>query len=149
MALNSMNRFELQPATVGDVPYLDILVDGKPLATYFAGRLGSPPGEVSPLGWSSALEEYKQDQFRRFLVEAPSDLPNGRNSILVCQVCGDLACGAYSAVFRRKGDVIQWSEFAYESTLDFEGAEIPVPIRLPEFIFSWEQYQRELIQYLI
>ena len=131
----------------GDIPYLDIVVDDRPLATYFAGRLGALPDNVSPLGWS-ATEQHKCEQFRRFLLEEPPDLPHGRNSILVCRLCGDLACGAYSAVFTREGDFIRWSDFGYESTLDFESADIPIPNHEIAFVFSWEQYEMELRRYL-
>ncbi|HYX71809.1 MAG TPA: hypothetical protein VE732_03495, partial [Nitrososphaera sp.] len=117
------------------------------LATYFAGRLGAIPDCVSPLGWS-ASEQHKREQFLRFLLEEPPDLPNGRNSILVCRLCGDLACGAYSAVFIREGDLIYWNDFGYESTLDFEGAEIYIPNRVSAFVFSWEQYEAELRRHL-
>ena len=54
----------------GDIPYLGIVVDEQPLATYFAGRLGAVPDCVSPLGWSSR-EQHRREQFRRFLLEEP------------------------------------------------------------------------------
>ncbi|HEV2800905.1 MAG TPA: hypothetical protein VGW12_10435 [Pyrinomonadaceae bacterium] len=145
--MDRTNKFKLRPAMNGDVPYLDIVIDDQPLATYFVGRLGAIPDCVSPLGWS-ASEQHERGQFRRFLLEEPPDLPNGRNSILVCHLCGDLACGAYSAIFIREGGLIRWNDFGYESTLDFETAEIPIPSSVSAFIFSWEQYEGELRRHL-
>lgn len=70
MVMDKPNKFELRPAMNGDIPYLDIVVDEQPLATYFAGRLGAVPDCVSPLGWSSR-EQHRREQFRRFLLEEP------------------------------------------------------------------------------
>lgn len=75
-------------------------------------------------------------------------MPSGRNSILVCRLCGDLACGAYSAVFKREDNLVRWSKFGYENTLDFEAVEIPIPSRVLAFVFSWEQYEAELRRHL-
>src|SRR5438552_1945623 len=91
-------------AVVGHRPlkYLDILVDGRPLAHFFAGRLGAAPDSISPLGpLESGMEQYRREQFERFLLERKPDLPDGRNSILVCPLCGDLGCDAHSARFQR------------------------------------------------
>lgn len=147
MVMDKTNKFELRPATNGDIPYLDIVVDEQPLATYFAGRLGAVPDCVSSPGWPST-EQHKREQFRRFLMEGPPDLPGGRNSILVCHLCGDLACGAYSAVFKREGNLIRWSDFGFESTLDIEAPDIQIPSSVSAFVFSWEQYEGELRRHL-
>ena len=139
-----ISKFELRLTSSVGVSYLDIVIDNHPLVTYFAVLRRAIPNEVSPLGGPST-EQHNRQQFRRFLLEEPPDLPGGRNSILLCG-CGDLACGAYSAIFTREGELIRWSEFGYESTLgeEISTPEIPTPSLVPTLLFSWEQYEAEL-----
>ena len=112
-----MNRFELCPAAVGTFKYFDILVDGKPLAEYFAGSRGAVPDSISPLGpLEGGIKQYRQEQFERFLLEREPDLPDSSNSILICPLCGDLGCGAYSAKFQREGQAIRWSNLVMRIT---------------------------------
>jgi hypothetical protein len=144
-----MNRLELRPAERGAVKYFDILIDGKPLAQYFAGRLGAVPDSISPLGpRGSRIEEYRIQGFERFLLEREPDLPEGRNSILVCPLCGDLGCGAYTAKFERQGDLIRWTEFGYENNYDPESVELERYKDIAGFVFSWSEYESELRRHI-
>ena len=144
-----MNRFELCRVTTGKVEYFDILIDGRPLAEYFAGPLGAVPDSISPLGPLGAeIKQYRQEQFERFLLERDPDLHEGRNSILVCPLCGDLGCGAYSARFQQEGDVIKWSEFGYENNYDPASVELDRFKLMSSFVFLWNEYSAELRRYL-
>lgn len=52
-----MNEIATYPASRGDLAYLEIEVDGKPLAHHFTGRQGTHASPVSPLGWSCSGSE--------------------------------------------------------------------------------------------
>jgi len=131
------------------IQYLEIRVDDIPLQQYFAGRLGGLPDAISPLGWSTTdTERQIREDFDRFLLRAPSDLPNGRNSILVCPLDGDLGCGAYTARFTRDGSSIYWFEFGYENNYDLESLNIEWYSHMAPFVFDKSQYEKELLHHL-
>jgi hypothetical protein len=139
-----MSRLELRPAFRSDVRYLDVIIDGRLLATYFAGRLGALPEQISPFG-SAKDARVNNEVVQRFLLEREPDLPEGRNSLLICQLCGDLNCGAYSAVFEKQGDYLIWSQFGYEQPNWETGSQdVACYPGLGEFRFLWEQYSSEL-----
>lgn len=144
-----MNRFELQLNINREMRYFDILIDGKPLAEFFTGPSGAIPDLISPLGpVESDLAGYRRDQFSRFLLEKEPDFPNDRNSILICPLCGDLACGAYTAKFLKDNDLIKWTEFGYENNYDPESVEFDAYKLIPGFVFSWDAYEAELRRHL-
>ncbi len=90
--------------------YLDFVVDGEPLSQKIGGDL------VSSLGWFVPEENAKA--VRRLLLEEPPDFPNDRRSLYVCAECGDLGCGAVSAVIEQDGNEVIWRDFAFEN--DYE-----------------------------
>lgn len=49
-----VNTISAVTANKGEFTYLEIEVDGKPLAHHFVGRQGAHPPQISPLGWSSS-----------------------------------------------------------------------------------------------
>lgn len=87
--------------------YLDFVVDNKPLSEIIESDL------ISPLGWFVAEENTKS--VRRLLLEEPADFPNNRRSLYVCPECGDLGCGAVSAVVEQVEDKIIWRDFGYQN----------------------------------
>src|SRR5215203_3471935 len=89
--------------------FLDFVIDGESLYE----KLGDL---ISPLGWGNNDEERKA--IDRFLRKSEPDLPNNRTSIYVCPECGDLGCGAISAVIEGDGDNIVWRDFGYENNYD-------------------------------
>jgi hypothetical protein len=148
-----MNVLTLVPARNnramrGETEYLDIHIDGVPLRKLFAGRLGALPDAISPLGWQvPGAEAYTFNQFQRFLFASPPDLPDGRNSILVCPLDGDLGCGAYSALFSLDGSRVSWSRFGTENDYDPDLLDLGLYEHLPPLVFDWNQYQAELVRY--
>lgn len=73
-----MNTRKLRPSSRGEVKYFDILIDTKPLAEYFAGRLGAIPDLIPPLGPAQpGTEQYRREQFARFLLERTRIFPKG------------------------------------------------------------------------
>jgi hypothetical protein len=51
----------------------------------------------------------------RLTLQLPPNSPTGRVLLYICPECGDIGCGAYSAVLQRSGSTYKWSEFAYEN----------------------------------
>lgn len=135
-----VNILELRPAQSGSTSYVDIVIDSKPLAHYFTGRLGAHPSEISPLGWADADHGYRVEPVKRLLLEVPPDLPDGRTSVLVCEMCGHIDCGAYGVQIRRDGVYVHWEDW---DDLGIGWPEIP-----PDFLFCWDQYERELRRHL-
>jgi hypothetical protein len=70
---------------------------------------------ITPLGWGLAGEEERAA--RRLLRKEPPEISD-RVAIYVCPECGDLLCGAITAVIDRDGADIVWREPAY-STFDY------------------------------
>jgi hypothetical protein len=147
-----INQFELRLNPENTERFeglIDMVIDGWPLATYFRGLEGAYPSElVSPLGWAR-VKEFNQLTIQRFLLQMKADLPNDRQSILICPLCGDLYCGAYSAVFEKNGDFIFWSKLGFESP-DWEtgSQEIHYFGCLQGFRFDWRQYSSELERFV-
>jgi hypothetical protein len=71
---------------------------------------------ISPLGWF--LPEHHQKAVDKLLLEQPADFPDGRRSIFVCAECGDLGCGALSAIVEKDGNRIVWRDFLYQNDYD-------------------------------
>lgn len=89
---------------VNDVPRAELLA-APPRDPGGAGtRLDSVPALNCPYGGPGAGAGLR--------LEAGTDRPDGRRSHLVCSVCGDLDCGATSAIGERDGADIVWREFA-------------------------------------
>ena len=110
-----MSVFAVTQALRGDRPYRDVLVDGRLLRHLLVGPRDTYPNHISPIGWGP--DDVQRATIARLLLEAPADFPNERRALLVCAECGDLGCGAYSALICRDGDVITWSDFGFENAL--------------------------------
>ena len=87
--------------------YLDFIIDGQPLSEKIGGDL------ASCLGWFDPAQNIKS--VNRLLRKEPADLPNNRYSLYVCAECGELECGAVTAVIERQGDKIIWRDFGFQS----------------------------------
>jgi hypothetical protein len=93
--------------------FLDFVVDGKSLWE----ALGKRHDMVSIL-----CAEYSADEtakaIGRLLLNGNVDLPNDRRSFFVCSECGDLGCGAITAVVEKQGETVSWKAFGYENTYE-------------------------------
>jgi hypothetical protein len=90
--------------------YLDFVVDGESLSEKFGGDL------ASCLGWFGT--ERNSRAVYRLILKEPADLPNDRRSLYVCPECGELDCGAVTAVIERVGDKVIWRDFAFQRHYD-------------------------------
>ena len=120
--------------------FLDFVVDGESLWE----ALGERHDMVSILCAEYSANETAK-ALGRLLLDQKADLPNDRRSFFVCSECGDLGCGAITAVIERQAETITWKAFGYENTyedkilLDAYGTVGP-------FTFDATAYQRTLIQ---
>lgn len=114
--------------------FLDWTVNGDLLR----GMLGwaTPPSESTVMvsGWSldAALSSLKS-----LRLQGGGEFPDGRAAILVCEVCGDLECGALSVRVTRSTDTVCWSDFGWQvpRTAGFDSLEVPL-----RFEFAVEAY---------
>jgi hypothetical protein len=117
--------------------FADFLVDGASLSTIVRQKADL----ISVLGWGS--EDLQRAARDRLLLKAPPDLPSGRYALYVCPECGDLGCGAVSAIIERVGDTVVWRDFGYENNyqegLDRRGLE-----PLNEYRFPWSSYEEAI-----
>ena len=83
--------------------FLDFFINGESLHDRHGFDL------ISPLGWFVAEED--EHAARRLLGAEPPDL-EGRVAIYVCAECGDLECGAITAIIEREGKNVLWRDLA-------------------------------------
>jgi hypothetical protein len=79
------------------------------------------------------------------LLNAKADLPNDRRSFFVCSECGDLGCGAITAVVEREGETITWKTFGYENTYE-DKILLDAYSTFGPFTFNATDYERTLVQ---
>jgi hypothetical protein len=94
----------------------DVLVDGRRLVEHFVGGRGSHPSLNFVLGYGSQA-------LSQLLGQTPSTLESGRVPVLVCEECGDLACGALAVRIERRANSVVWTDWAYEN--GYEPAKSP------------------------
>jgi hypothetical protein len=69
---------------------------------------------ITPFGWA-ANKAYERQIIKTFTLREKSELETGRVMLYVCPECGDVDCGAVTAVIKDYGDRIIWKEFGYET----------------------------------
>ena len=68
---------------------------------------------ITALGWGDwAWQNAVIDRLAR---RAAPDLAHERTALYVCPECGDLGCGAVSAVVSGGAGVISWSDFGFKT----------------------------------
>ena len=117
--------------------FADFVVDGAPLSAIVRSKADL----ISVLGWGS--EDFQRATRGRLLLQAPPDLPPERYALYVCPECGDLGCGAVTAIIERVDDTVVWRDFGYENNyqkgLDRRGLEA-----LGEYHFPWSRYEEAI-----
>jgi len=91
--------------------FLDFVIDGEPLSEMLRGDF------VSCFAWSDQENAKAVD---RLLLNEEADFPNDRHSLYVCPECGDLGCGAVSAVIEERDNKIIWRDFGYQNNYEDE-----------------------------
>jgi len=120
--------------------FLDFVVDGKSLWE----ALGERHDMVSIL-----CAEYSSGETAkavgRLLLNGKADLPNARRSFFVCSECGDLGCGAITAVVERQDETITWKAFGYENAYE-DKILLDAYSTVGPFTFDATAYERTLVQ---
>ena len=120
--------------------FLDFVVDGQSLWA----ALGKRHDMVSILcAEYSAAETAKA--IGRLRLNEEADLPNDRRSFFLCSECGDLGCGAITALVKREGETIKWEAFGYENTWEEKISLDPYSTVGP-FTFDATAYEHTLAQ---
>ena len=114
----------------------DFVVDDQRLSALI------PRDVASCLGWGTPAAQSQN--VAKILLRGEPDVPPNRYALYVCPECGDLGCGALTAVIERDGDAIIWRDFAwqnnYEDKVWREGFE-----DLGQFRFDAPSYERLLL----
>jgi hypothetical protein len=120
--------------------FLDFIVDGQSLAERTRYDLVS----VLCKEWLAAERERS---VRRLLGEEAADFADDRRSILVCPGCGDIGCGAVSAVVLFSDKTTLWRDFGYQNNYEPEihGEHLK---DIGPFEFDLSDYKRKLIRAL-
>jgi hypothetical protein len=93
--------------------FLDFVVDGQSLWEV----VGKPRDLVSVLCAEYSPAESVRAVNRLRLTEK-ADFPGDRRSLFICSACGDLGCGAITALVVRQGDTIVWKDFGFENNYE-------------------------------
>lgn len=91
--------------------FLDFSVSGKSLKTILDIETAD---YITLFGWGTN-KEYDRHILNVFRLKEKSQLTTGRVMIYVCPECGDIDCGAITAIIKDFGDRIIWSDFGYET----------------------------------
>lgn len=90
--------------------YLDFVVDGQRLGD-LVGRSADMTTSLNR-AWLSSVEASVQELLGQ---RAEEGLDPGRVALFVCGECGDLGCGAVTALLQMSEDRVTWSGFAWEN----------------------------------
>jgi hypothetical protein len=91
--------------------YIDFIVSGQSLGQIF----GLPDSDlIGTFGWSEN-KDYENKQIDEFLGLEKPELITGRTSFYVCPECGDIGCGAITAMIEITDDYVIWRDFGYEN----------------------------------
>jgi hypothetical protein len=120
--------------------FFDFVLDGQSLWE----RVGKPNDMVSILCVDYAVGETIQAVNRLLLVEKPN-LPNDRRSLFICSECGDIGCGAVTAMVTKAGGSIMWEKFGYENNYE-NHVILDDYLDVGPFTFNAAEYERTLLR---
>jgi hypothetical protein len=129
--------------------YPEFVVNGVPLAELLAAPARDSGGRGTRLSQEPPFVfRYGGDEaVARLLLDAPPDLRDGRNSLLVCELCGDQGCGVISAVIERDGNAIVWRDFVSQSPdpADLDSGWYTPFANVPPMRFEESAYRETLL----
>ena len=92
-------------------PYWDFVISGQSLSSILKV---SPIQATTPFGWQTN-KDHERELIHIFTFRKRPNLETGRVMLYVCPECGDIDCGATTAVIRDLGDRIVWKDFGNET----------------------------------
>jgi hypothetical protein len=101
------NQLSLAPAQWQTRPWLDFVIDGVPLNRSVRADISVFATDLGP-----ALLAAEAD---RLSLLGGASFADGRQALYVCPMCGDLGCGAVSAVIERDGADVVWRDFGWQT----------------------------------
>lgn len=121
-------------AETSDHRFLDWTVNGGLLRTMLGWE--NPPGDCTCMvsGWDLDAGLSWLESLR---LEGAGGFPDGRAAVLVCQVCGDLECGALSVHVTRRAATVRWSGFGWQVPREAGFRPLDVPLG---FEFASDDY---------
>jgi len=119
--------------------HLDFLVDGQSLYDLLAAQKRDL---VGVLGWCPAAQD--DHTLAGLVLEKPSPLPGGRVMLFVCPECGDIGCGAITAMVTFESNSYVWRDFGYENNYDPGMADFATYAAVGPFQFDATQYRAAL-----
>lgn len=118
--------------------YIDFIVSGQSLGQLFGL---SNNALIGTFGWTENIK-YENNQIDEFSGVAKPELQTGRTSFYVCSECGDIGCGAITALIEVKDTVITWKNFGYENGID--EPDLTDYKEIGPFHFNKDEYIRTL-----
>lgn len=112
----AVRRGQLLDGTVVRHPeshFFDFDIDSRPLREWFP--IAGDCLTIFNRPWLHVLATSVDELTGRASVPGLAD---GRLGLLWCAECGDIGCGALTAKLTIEGDVLGWSEFAWENSRD-------------------------------
>ncbi|WP_123914223.1 hypothetical protein [Georgenia muralis] len=152
-----LNRFALVPGSAlnGAAYYWEPSVDGHLLRSLLKLTVDEASLDTAGLGpvgenVSVLVHSWPVGMTPDALVllgDRPSELPDGRAAIYVCAQCGDIGCGAISAVIERTATTVVWRDFRWDDGLQYEEHDNTAITGGP-FVFDPEEYDAELRRFI-
>ncbi|RQH06870.1 hypothetical protein [Bradyrhizobium sp. RP6] len=118
----------------------DFVVNGQSLFAVTGASNFDLSGCLSVPQREPELAVRLNDGLARLLTSAVPIGGSNRTALYVCPECGDLACGAITALVSRSDGVVRWSDFAYENG---HSSEIKLS-KVGPFAFHWTSYVTEI-----
>ena len=124
--------------------FMDYAVGGRPLhGLLLSSERGSLADDLIPV---LVYDWPPEDDIDSLLGERRSDLDDGRVPLYVCPECGDLGCGAITAVVERSSETVGWRELGYQTNYEpFDDDQ-----RLTDvgpFEFDRSEYEAALVEF--
>jgi hypothetical protein len=92
---------------------IDFVVNGTSLLTELVRRSGGHNDFMGRL--AKGLPQFKSEVLSKLGVDAAADTETKRVILYLCPECGDIGCGAYTAIIERVEDGYVWRSFSYEN----------------------------------
>ncbi|MEV6910597.1 hypothetical protein [Amycolatopsis sp. NPDC051071] len=112
-----MNKLGVEPSVTtwndGEARFLDWTIDGVALRSTVSTQHQTPLFLDDDVWRESAVETLS-----RLLGHLPGHFDDGRVALLMCPLCGDLGCGAYSVEVVFSDDSVEWRAFGWQ--VDYE-----------------------------